>query len=62
VKPDRIIEALQPRRQVGRLRLFDLANQRVLDSRHGGCVDGDAMNRQDWLMALKTFLLVYLIL
>jgi len=25
-------------------------------------VGGDAMNRQDWLMALRTFLVVYLIL
>jgi hypothetical protein len=30
--------------------------------RHDNCVDGDAMTRQDWLLALRTFVVVYLIL
>jgi len=30
--------------------------------RHDSCVDGDAMTRQDWLLALRTFIVVYLIL
>ena len=34
--------------------------RRVSSSRQ--CVDGDAMTRQDWLLALRTFIVVYLII